>query len=353
MARWIDIALSDMRIPGAAAGGASYINTYAYNEDFWWGRNANGSNSSQYRRAGLAMGRYGSPEAFTTTNPDYSEISYLTDPTTVTQAWPRITFWNQFFLGETWKDQHMPGWANNTRIMSWDHQLWVKWKSTGQWQRLMISDSLSGANFSVQFDVEDYANIDLRTETGTGYPSLRLRYDTNAKWVPYWVFHGWTGGNITVPGLGSTDVADLVISQRTALVLHDPNGVDDRDYSRYMMNAGSDWYPAGSMAWYPGVGTGRGKFITAKYPDYHYHVLHTMTEAQFKAVNGYPSYFDGLTDGGGVAPPPPPEPEGRIALPSRGSWFAKETSGAGTWTTRAPSAVSPAKIRRPRRARLM
>jgi hypothetical protein len=37
--------------------------------------------------------------------------------------------------------------------------------------------------------------------------------------------------------------------------------------------------------------------VTAKYPDWQWHVMHTMTEAQFNATNGYPSALTNLVEG--------------------------------------------------------
>jgi hypothetical protein len=82
--------------------------------------------------------------------------------------------------------------------------------------------------------------------------------------------------------------------------------------------------------------------------------MHTMTLAQFNAPGGYPSYFNGLSDGTAITPPDPGDGDGGgnppppVVAPTRGSWFAKLTGGDNTWATRSVANVAASKIRRRR-----
>lgn len=272
---WIDVALSDMRRPGWAG---SYLGSYSANDDVLWGRSAV-SYSSQSERAQLSMGRYASPTAFTSTNPDYFELGWISDPAVLNATWGRLIFWNQVYLSNTYRDSHLPGFVNNTRVVSFNHQVWIKRKSTGTWDQIVFQPmNLGGEAWSATFRVAgDSGDFDIRTET-FGFRSVRPVMDATAPNVPYWVPHGYIG----LVGINGADIAEVISTQAAALTLHDPSGADDRDYARFLLACGADYYPTtGSLSVYPGVGTSRHKFVTAKWPNYQWHVMHTMTEAQF------------------------------------------------------------------------
>lgn len=323
---WADVALSDMRKPGFVG---AYIDSYAPNSATPTGRNAGGRNSSQASRANLVMGRYPTPVAFTGTNPDYAEVSWITNPTTTGALWTRALYWNQIYCADPWGISHTPGWINNTRVMSWDHQLWIKSKSTGQWTRYTLSDSLSGEAWSPNFSFYggQSSSVDCRTESATGYQSIRLVYDSGEPTgVGYWIFHGYSGGIVSIDPY---DVAEVLASQKTSLVVHDLFYADDRDYSRFLLACGADYYPATSLPVYPGVGTSRHKLVRAKWPNWQYHVMHTMTEAQFD----YPSSFASLSEGDSTATTDPGSGEATpmpLVHPVS-SWAALETGGSSSW----------------------
>lgn len=363
MASWLEIAIADMRIPGYAG---SYATSYALNIANPWGRNANGQGSPQATKASLLMGRYAGPDAFDPAiNPDYAWVSWADYSPVNTQNWPRMLLWNQVYLTEQFTVNHTPGWINNTRVMFWDAQVWLKSKSTGQWTRLAFSNSFGGHAVSPDFRYEifgDSPQRDLRTEAETGYSSVRLIYSPtvpNANYpypnYPYWCFHGYAGG---VQNIDGPDIADVVISIKMALVVHDPNEADDREFARFTVGVGADYYPpSGAPYVYPGVGTSRHKLVTAKWPNWQYLVCHTMTEAQITDTNGYPSFFANLSEGddggsgggsGGGGADPTPQP----SAPSRGTWFAKLTSAKNTWGAREIANTPENKIRRRRGVKL-
>lgn len=352
MASFLDVAVSDMRKPGFVG---AYIDSYAPNSATPTGRNAGGRNSSQASRANLVMGRYPTPVAFTGTNPDYAEVSWITNPTTTGALWTRALYWNQIYCADPWGISHTPGWINNTRVMSWDHQLWIKSKSTGQWTRYTLSDSLSGEAWSPNFGSYggQSSSVDRRTESATGYQSIRLVYDSGEPTgVGYWIFHGYSGGIVSIDPY---DVAEVLASQKTSLVVHDLFYADDRDYSRFLLACGADYYPATSLPVYPGVGTSRHKLVRAKWPNWQYHVMHTMTEAQIRASGGCPAELLALSEGGGaVEPPPGPGPGGTtIIAPTVGEWQPLLVSGKAAWGASGVTGSPSGKIRRRRGIVLM
>lgn len=356
MALWTEIARASMRRHDGTAG---YIDSYARNDDGIWGRYG----SSQAVRATLVQGRYASPVAWTTTNPDFQEeLSYGGVDFAKNEVWTRILPWTHIWLSQTYRDTHAGGSfvkPGNTRVMIWDVQVWVKSKATGAWRQACSSNTPGGEWWSPNF--RDYLGGSqsvpgaYRIESSTGYPSIRTVYASTGRttgddaFIDYWLWHGY-GSFGTIDG---ADVADVVASSRVSLVLDDPAGVDDRADSRYLYSMGADYYPAGKLSTYPGVGTSRQRIVTARYPNFEYHVMHTMTQAQFDAPGGYPSYFVGLADGSAITPPGPGDGGGGgttppVVAPTRGSWFAKLTGGANSWAGRAVANVAANKVRRRR-----
>lgn len=347
-AAWVDVALEDMRIRGVT----DYIASYAPNESRPLGRRANGSLSGQYIRASLVMGRFPNASAFNGTNPDFaSELSYRSSANLAdlaSRSWAEILPWSHVYCGEPWGVSHAPGWVDNTRVLMWDWQVWVKSRQTGQWVRIVAVDDYDGFFMSPPFDVENPSGVprDVRLES-FGLRSVRLVYGNGAPYAsaPYWAYHGFAGGvrSLNQPGIGifgGNDVADVAVSMKTALTLHSTAVTDDRDFSRFVVAVGADYYPTPRVYDYPGVGTSRHKLVRAKYPQFQYVVMHTMTQAQLFAANGYPSAFASLSEtygdtGGGGGEPPPPS----FIAPTRGRWFAKLTGGLNTWGAWQPSAT--------------
>jgi hypothetical protein len=365
MSLWLDVAISDMRKPGdnSAEFSAGYQpGSFAPNDAPPSGRrgaNNTANQSSQWLRAQLSQGRYASPDAFNPAiNPHYAEISWITNETVKTQPWPEVLIWNQIYLADPWRQNHLPGWINNTRVGSWDHQLWLKLKSTGQWVRWSFSDSISGHAIRPDFREElfDGSMTDVRTEAGTGYKSIRLVYDQYAPLAPefpYWAFHGYSGGRKSIDG---PDIADIVISQRSSLFVHDPYYADDRDYARFLLAIGADYYPPpGAPYLYPAVGTSRHKLVTAKWPNWQYHVCHSMTEPQIRA--SYPSFFVGLSEGTSAPPPdpeePPPSTVSPPASPTVGNWFTLLDGTDANWQPLGVANTAPAIVRSPTRRAVM
>ena len=342
--KWIDAAALHMRRPG----NFSYVDSYQPNTAPPTGRRAGGRNSIQYVRASNVQGRYNKgSEAFSSLNPDYFELSWMStseqdlyrDPS---RDWDTIIAWNHIFCGDPFGVNHAPGWINNTRSQWWDWQIWIKKKSTGQWVEIGKSDEWGGVPVSPNFVFEDYSYTwqDFRTESN-GYQSARLMYDPNAPYanegVTYWAYHGFAvKRRFPDFGVSMDDVADVVISAKHSLVIHNPTLKDDRDFTRYSLAIGADWYGNPKAPGNPGLGTSYHKFATAKWPQFEYCIYHTTVEASIRS--SYPSVFLNASDSlgeGSVLPPdpdpenPPPEPPG--PAPTRGNWFAVLSSGVGNW----------------------
>lgn len=344
---WVDVALNDMRQPGFAG---SYLGSYTRNSAPPTGRRANGNNSMQYERAGCVMGRYPNATAFTSTNPDFGELSWMSPATLADLAgrsWGESIMWNHIYCADPWKTAHTPGWIDNTRVVWWDWQFWVKKKSTGAWVLHQSSDSWSGVPIWPTFEVEDYTGTweDMRTEA-SGYKSVRLRYDPSAPYAGqgagYWAYHGFSGGVkfLSASGIDVNDVADCVVSAKVSLVVHSAALADDRDYARFAIAIGADWYPVPRVRIYPGLGTSTHKLVRAKWPQYQFAVFHTMTEPAFNATNGFPPVFAGAAetyDSGLVGPPDPGTPPPPNPAPAVGNWFPALFGGVGNWQ----AAVAP------------
>ena len=335
MASWKEVALRDMRIPGHSG---SYMSSYAANDDTWWLRNPL---SAQRTKAVLVMGRYPTSEAWNPSiNPDYSEASWV--PSELHNlTWNSLSQWGHVLLGDTYTLNHAPGFQNNTRVMLWGTELWVKSKATGQWTRRIFENGGANQgnwyhpNFVTWYLSSPGNNI---LDPNTGYQSVRLpMFSSDPR---YWLWHPWTAGVTIDPW----DVADVISTIRSSLVLHDPNGVDDRAYSRFLVAVGADYTPTTSTDLYPSVGTSRHKFCTARWPNWQLHVMHTMTEAQLNAPNGYPSYFDSVSEGDDQDPGEPGEPTSPpIILPAVGAWAPLEAGGKSAWGaigTAAPTVTS-------------
>lgn len=363
--------------------GYSYSQSYAPADAAIWGRSGAFSEA-----AGLGMGRYPNPDAFRNPpNLDAGMVSNVTGVAT-TVTWSRATFWNQCFLARPYQTTgssrdpakgHAPGYTGNSRVVTWDHRIYVKSKSTGQWTRLIQQNGINGESVDTSFNAlpdgrvsglgsSIDGNIDAQRHSPTGGISVRPIYDPQIQSItgtstPVICWHGYLPGQSIDPW----DIADIAAMQRVALILHDEDGFDDRIYSRFLWGTGLDYIPDGGPRFYPNSGWGAHRFVTARYPNNQIVGYFTMSVDEFDAANGYPSEWDTITEGtdsgggegsdpgggGGVVIPPDPQPPGQtLVLPSTGTWFAKLTGGANTWASHAIATGTPTKARRRRRARL-
>jgi len=347
MPTWAQVALSDMRIPGFAG---AYADSYAYNDDAWLGRSFYGYSSTQHR-AVCPQGRYAvASQAYSSTNPDFdAELDYDVGSVRAARDAFRILPWMHTPLGETYGLTHASGYVGNTRILMWDVRIAVKSKATGLWT-VHGPQEFSGG--MVQTASNRPASTgpagDFRYEPTYGHYSCRSTVTTAAPHSGYLCWHGW-GQFIDIDPY---DVADVAGSCRTSLILHDPAGTDDREFSRHMFAFSADYYPQAGISYdyYNSIAQARVKFVTARWPNSQLHAFHTMTEAQFNAANGYPSQFALLADSIGDPTTPTTPTRTRIPAPTVGAWTPLTEGGAAAWGPQGVANTVPSVVRRARRA---
>ncbi|MEB2351357.1 MAG: hypothetical protein OZ924_08025 [Burkholderiaceae bacterium] len=277
---WQEIALRDMRAPDGS---------YALNDDRLLHRRGfspEAGGSSQYLQASLVMGRYGTSAAFTRVNPDYeAQLSYLSadNPARSLARWPLIILWDQIYLSERFGPNHAAGYTGNSRVRTWGYEMWIKNKA-GVWRREFKTDEKGAEAWRPTFQGSanfDPSAHDLRKEPDGSYsarPMPALGFDSSGS---YWISHGYAGGRRTID---PDDVADVLVLCYSQLVLNDPNGIDDRQYARFLYAVGADWVPPADrrsdVTLWPSVGVSRHKYVKSE-PTLH--VMHTMTEAEFRA----------------------------------------------------------------------
>src|SRR5690606_12682271 len=153
--------------------------------------------------------------------------------------WTRLIAWDGLFQSEEGGGNGAPGFQNNTRVLTWDKQLWVKY-SNGQWVRLAQANTTSGRGWRP--NCRDYGgatlvtnggNLDARNELG----GTSLRTNPGQGTQRYWVPHMYYGLTTVDP----SQIVAVLSTGKTALVLHNSSGPDDRDASRYLYHIGADW----------------------------------------------------------------------------------------------------------------
>jgi hypothetical protein len=367
--------------------GYSYAQSYVAADAAIWGRSGSFSTSS-----GLNMGRWPNPTAFTSTNPDYGNISYITDATLRSTTWSRATFWNQCFLARPYTTTgssksfslgHAAGYQGNTRVNSFGHAIYLKRLSTGKWERLTFANGINGESVDTSFNAlpnmrvsslgaDISGGIEARRESETGGISVRAYFDPSIQSItgtstPVVCWHGYLPGAYIDP----YDVADIAAMEMLQLVLNDPDGPDDRQHSRYLWGTGIDYIPDAGPRVFPNSGWSRHRIVSAKAPDFEISGYFTMSVDEFDAAGGYPSEWDSIAEGGITTPPPidPPPPgdgetggdsDGETPAPSQwtfppptvGRFAPILDTGEYTFFTRGEANTPPTKARRRRRARI-
>ena len=142
--------------------------------------------------------------------------------------------------------------ASNTRVQMRNLRLFVKSRSTGEWSRLIDSDSFSGIQCdqgSNYFHCPQQAQV---SDDGDSTSTLPL---------PHLNLHGWWGGREPIE---SWDMEAMVISAEARLIKDSEDGVDDRSKAKYLLHIGADYYP--SNASYDRIlqaaGVSRAKLVT-------------------------------------------------------------------------------------------
>lgn len=345
---YAQIALEDMRRPGFPT---PYLQSYAVNEVRPLGRSV-ASYSRQSDSASLVMGRYADARAFNPSiNPDYGEIGWRS-PSLVSdlasRSWGEILLWNQITCTEESGLDHEPGWINNTRVGCWGFEVWLR-RPSG-WGRIVSVDDWQGETWSPTFRTQGGAGTaDVRVESGSGIRTARIVYSSSEPFgTGYWMYHGYAGG---IQPFNPAELLDVAIVMRFALFVHNPALPDDRQFARFGIAGGADYYPTPRIFDYPGVGTSRNRLVRAHYPEWQALIMHTLTEQQIQSVGlppGWATTFENFElggagggggigggaggGGGGITPPPGPiTPPG--PAPTRGQWadVFSPSSPRGQW----------------------
>jgi len=222
-------------------------------------------------------------------------------------------------------------------------QLW--WLlSDGTWQLGAHSASPSGDAYHASWAGDQTMPADIRTESGGGSSMRYINYGT----LDEFVYHFYTGGS--TPPAQYVGVASCFLARK---ILHDPGGTDDRAQARLMADAAGDWWIYQGATWdnfqtNTPMGYNRFKYLTNDWQLISFYSKSTLSAAQIRAN---PPPFIGLQLLN-EQPGPEPDPFVPLVLPTRGNWFAKETSAMNTWAAHGVANVATNKLRRRRGAKL-
>jgi hypothetical protein len=141
--------------------------------------------------------------------------------------------------------------ARHTRVQMRNMSVFIKSRSSGEWERLLHSESYDGIQCdqgSNYFHCPQMARV--QDEDSGGVSSLPL---TNLN------LHGWWGSRAPID---SGDLGAIVVTLQARLI---PDGdVDDRAQAKYLLHVGADYYPedASPSEVLPPVGISRSKLVT-------------------------------------------------------------------------------------------
>lgn len=146
--------------------------------------------------------------------------------------------------------------AVNTRVQIKDLEMYYLGKSDHTWHLLQKSLKVDGASYVEDFVDDIHKPADKRTESD-GSISVTCGDGYN--------FHFWpSSGRVSYP---ANEVAGCFVTVKARLILHDPDGIDDRDSARYLMSVGGDWWESLTAVWdqwktNADMGIGRFRFVT-------------------------------------------------------------------------------------------
>jgi hypothetical protein len=166
--------------------------------------------------------------------------------------WNAFTSWGQVYVEQGWN----PSAASNTRVQIRNQEAWYLSKSTGQWRLLQKVTRVDGAAFREDFSNNTAQPADVRDETNNG-GGISVTAGNG------WNFHFWTNR----VNLDPNDIKGIYTQVQARLVLKNPDGMDDRASSRYLVNDGADYWRSLTAPWAAdwsnngGVASGRLKFV--------------------------------------------------------------------------------------------
>jgi hypothetical protein len=149
-------------------------------------------------------------------------------------AWKTIAPWFVLYPGTNHK-------ATNVRVKFEGLKIYFLLKSTKVWKKVEEVGSGPGwaknMNFGLNSEASLNSPVDRRLETDGSY-SYKLQPE-------FYPIHGGSSKyNLIDYGIDPLDIAGVVMEFRTQLILHDPNGTDDRASSEILAQVGGDYYPS-------------------------------------------------------------------------------------------------------------
>jgi hypothetical protein len=181
--------------------------------------------------------------------------------------WTAAIAWGQLY---EWKDGNP---ANNTRVQIRDLAMYYLSKTDSGWHKLQSAVRVEGAAYVEDFVGDVNKPADIRKEPD-GSISVTAGDGYN--------FHFWPStGRVTIP---KGDVLGCFVTVNARLILHDPNGIDDRNSARYLMGVGGDWWQSMDAVWDNwktnwDMGIGRFRFVTNEWQGFN---LITLSPEQTK-----------------------------------------------------------------------
>ena len=178
--------------------------------------------------------------------------------------------------------------ASHTRVQIRNMRLFMKSRSTGEWSRLIDSDSFSGVQCdqgSNYFHCPQQARVQEDGDAASTLPISNLN------------LHGWWGGREPIEGW---DVSAIIVSLEARLVKDSEDGVDDREKAKYLLHVGADYYPSDAPHGriLEAVGVSRAKLVTS---DWQTFALTTLNDVGLQEPGG------GISSSDLRADPPPME----------------------------------------------
>jgi hypothetical protein len=166
--------------------------------------------------------------------------------------WKAVVPWGQVYAAEGWHPEQAP----NTRVQIKNMELWILSKSTNQWSKVASAEKVGGSAFASAFGNNGNKGVTVKDEAANGGgTSVTAGNGFN--------YHFWTNR----VDMNPSDIGGMYTRFEARLTLDNPNGVDDRDSSRYIANAGADYWRSKTAAWASdwsnngGVAGGRFKYV--------------------------------------------------------------------------------------------
>ena len=175
-----------------------------------------------------------------------------------------MTAWGQVY------EDHDGNPANNTRVQLRNIEAYVLSKHDQQWRILQSSVSMYGAAYGEDFVGHVHRQADIRNEAD-GSISVTAGEGYN--------FHFWPPDRVEI---SPSDIAGIFTTVQARLILDDPDGVDDRENARYLVNMGGDYWLNLTAEWsleprtVQDIAIGRFKYVTTRWQSFN---MTTLSEA--------------------------------------------------------------------------